>query len=225
MKLDKGSIYKINSAIRGYIHDDATRKGILSANGLPDDGSVLPGAARRKAKVPRPEAGEGGAAAPPYQDSSVAASSAAFPSPEQGEVPPQPSVATVGGIPIEEGESDLSDAQRGERGMDEAGPAGGCPTDAKDPSGGGAEAPVTKLPPDAGSDTGSEGKKEEGKSEPAKPSPLEVFYSLLVLTDQDAAMLLEKRGLTRESCERAGFRSNRPENRELLLAQIGRAHV
>jgi hypothetical protein len=36
-KLDKGSIEKLNAAIRGYNHDDATRKGILSANGLPDD--------------------------------------------------------------------------------------------------------------------------------------------------------------------------------------------
>jgi hypothetical protein len=44
VKLDKGSIYKINSAIRGYIHDDATRKGILGASGIPDDGSVNPGA-------------------------------------------------------------------------------------------------------------------------------------------------------------------------------------
>jgi hypothetical protein len=36
-KLDKLSIDKINGAIRGYIHDDATRKSILSANGIPDD--------------------------------------------------------------------------------------------------------------------------------------------------------------------------------------------
>jgi hypothetical protein len=36
-KLDKLSIDKLNSAIRGYIHDDQTRKGILSANGIPDD--------------------------------------------------------------------------------------------------------------------------------------------------------------------------------------------
>ncbi len=36
-KLDKGSIDKLNSAIRGYIHDDETRKSILGANGLPDD--------------------------------------------------------------------------------------------------------------------------------------------------------------------------------------------
>jgi hypothetical protein len=31
-------------AVAGYIHSDDTRKGILSANGLPDDGSVLPDA-------------------------------------------------------------------------------------------------------------------------------------------------------------------------------------
>ena len=37
VKLDKGAIDKSNGAIRGYIHDDATRKSILSANGIPDD--------------------------------------------------------------------------------------------------------------------------------------------------------------------------------------------
>jgi hypothetical protein len=36
-KLDKGSVDKLNAAIKGYIHDDDTRKSILSANGLPDD--------------------------------------------------------------------------------------------------------------------------------------------------------------------------------------------
>jgi len=40
-KVDKGSIEKLNAAIRGYIHDDATRKSILGANGLPDDGSAF----------------------------------------------------------------------------------------------------------------------------------------------------------------------------------------
>ncbi len=30
------AIAKHNAAVTGYIHDDATRKGILSANGLPD---------------------------------------------------------------------------------------------------------------------------------------------------------------------------------------------
>ena len=39
-KLGKDSIEKLNSAIRGYIHDDNTRKGILSANGLPDDATA-----------------------------------------------------------------------------------------------------------------------------------------------------------------------------------------
>jgi hypothetical protein len=39
-KVDKASIDKLNSAIKGYIHDDATRKGILGANGLPDDASA-----------------------------------------------------------------------------------------------------------------------------------------------------------------------------------------
>jgi hypothetical protein len=43
-KVDKASIYKHNAAILGYIHDDETRKGILSASGIPDDGSVNPGA-------------------------------------------------------------------------------------------------------------------------------------------------------------------------------------
>src|SRR5580658_4633921 len=36
-KLDKGSIDKLNGAIRGYIHDDQCRKSILSSCGLPDD--------------------------------------------------------------------------------------------------------------------------------------------------------------------------------------------
>jgi hypothetical protein len=36
-KLDKVSIDKLNGAIRGYIHDDQTRKSILGASGLPDD--------------------------------------------------------------------------------------------------------------------------------------------------------------------------------------------
>jgi hypothetical protein len=37
---DRASIEKLNSAIRGYIHDDGTRKSILGANGLPDDASA-----------------------------------------------------------------------------------------------------------------------------------------------------------------------------------------
>ena len=44
VKLDKATIYKHNQSILGYIHDDGTRKGILSANGVADDGSVSPGA-------------------------------------------------------------------------------------------------------------------------------------------------------------------------------------
>ena len=36
-KLDKGSVEKLNAAIRGYNHDDDTRKSILGASGLPDD--------------------------------------------------------------------------------------------------------------------------------------------------------------------------------------------
>lgn len=44
VKLDKATIYKNNAAIRGYIHDDGTRKEILAACGLADDGSVNPGA-------------------------------------------------------------------------------------------------------------------------------------------------------------------------------------
>jgi hypothetical protein len=43
-KLTKADIQRHNLAILGYCHDDATRKGILTAAGLPDDGSVLPGA-------------------------------------------------------------------------------------------------------------------------------------------------------------------------------------
>jgi hypothetical protein len=35
-KLDKASVEKLNSAIRGYIHDENTRKNIFSANGLSD---------------------------------------------------------------------------------------------------------------------------------------------------------------------------------------------
>jgi hypothetical protein len=39
-KLDKASIDKLNSGIKGYIHDDGTRKSILGANGIADDGSA-----------------------------------------------------------------------------------------------------------------------------------------------------------------------------------------
>ena len=40
VKLDKDSIEKLNASITGYNHDDGTRKGILSANGIPDSGDV-----------------------------------------------------------------------------------------------------------------------------------------------------------------------------------------
>jgi hypothetical protein len=39
-KLDKGSVEKLNAAIRGYNHDDATRKSILGASGIADDASA-----------------------------------------------------------------------------------------------------------------------------------------------------------------------------------------
>ena len=35
-KLDDASIRELNASIEGYNHDDETRQGILSANGLPD---------------------------------------------------------------------------------------------------------------------------------------------------------------------------------------------
>ena len=40
VKLDKATIEKHNAAVRGYNHDDATRGGVLKANGINDDGSV-----------------------------------------------------------------------------------------------------------------------------------------------------------------------------------------
>jgi len=36
-KLDKASVDKLNSGIKGYIHDDGTRKSVLGADGIPDD--------------------------------------------------------------------------------------------------------------------------------------------------------------------------------------------
>jgi hypothetical protein len=42
--LTKGNIHKSNVAIISYIHDDETRKAILAANGLQDDGAVCPDA-------------------------------------------------------------------------------------------------------------------------------------------------------------------------------------
>ena len=44
VKLDRATVYKLNQAIMGYIHDDSTRASILGANGLSDDGSINPGA-------------------------------------------------------------------------------------------------------------------------------------------------------------------------------------
>ncbi len=44
VKLDKASVQKLNLSIQGYIHSDSTRQGILAANNLPDDGSILPDA-------------------------------------------------------------------------------------------------------------------------------------------------------------------------------------
>ena len=39
-RLDKPSVDKLNSGIKGYIHDDATRKSIVGADGIPDDASA-----------------------------------------------------------------------------------------------------------------------------------------------------------------------------------------
>ena len=43
VKLTKADIYKHNVAIQGYIHNDDTRKSVLAAVGLPDDGSCNTG--------------------------------------------------------------------------------------------------------------------------------------------------------------------------------------
>ena len=40
VKLDGETVSKLNGAISSYIHDDATRKSILEANGIPDDGNA-----------------------------------------------------------------------------------------------------------------------------------------------------------------------------------------
>jgi hypothetical protein len=40
VKLDKATIEKLNASIRGYIHDDGTRKSICTANAIPDDANV-----------------------------------------------------------------------------------------------------------------------------------------------------------------------------------------
>jgi hypothetical protein len=41
VKLDKASVEKLNASIRGYNHDDATRKGILGGCGIADDSSAF----------------------------------------------------------------------------------------------------------------------------------------------------------------------------------------
>jgi hypothetical protein len=40
-KLDKASVEKLNAAIRGYNHDDSTRKAVLGASNIPDDASAF----------------------------------------------------------------------------------------------------------------------------------------------------------------------------------------
>ena len=40
VKLDKANLDKLNSSIKGYIHDDGTRKNILGACGIADDPSA-----------------------------------------------------------------------------------------------------------------------------------------------------------------------------------------
>ena len=44
VKITKADAYKHNVAIQGYIHTDDTRKSVLAAVGLPDDGSCNTGA-------------------------------------------------------------------------------------------------------------------------------------------------------------------------------------
>lgn len=40
VKLDKANVDKLNDSIRGYNHGDDTRKGILSASQIEDNGSI-----------------------------------------------------------------------------------------------------------------------------------------------------------------------------------------
>lgn len=40
VKLDRANVYKLNSTILGYHHDDETRRDILKSAGYPDNGSV-----------------------------------------------------------------------------------------------------------------------------------------------------------------------------------------
>lgn len=41
VKLDAASIKAHNDSVLGYNHDDETRKGVLSNNGITDDGTIL----------------------------------------------------------------------------------------------------------------------------------------------------------------------------------------
>ncbi|MBE34133.1 MAG: DUF5069 domain-containing protein [Opitutaceae bacterium] len=41
VKLDAASVEAHNASVLGYNHDDETRKGVLDASGIADDGSVL----------------------------------------------------------------------------------------------------------------------------------------------------------------------------------------
>lgn len=38
--LDQNAVKELNAAIKGYNHDDGTRKSILESSGRPDDGSI-----------------------------------------------------------------------------------------------------------------------------------------------------------------------------------------
>src|SRR5262245_37823054 len=40
VRLDKANVDKLNSSIKGYLHDDGTRKNILGACGIADDASA-----------------------------------------------------------------------------------------------------------------------------------------------------------------------------------------
>ena len=40
VKLDAATIEKHNAAVRGYNHDDETRRGVLKNNNLPDDATA-----------------------------------------------------------------------------------------------------------------------------------------------------------------------------------------
>lgn len=44
VNLTRANIHALNLSIAGYIHKEEVRKGILTANGLPEDGSILPDA-------------------------------------------------------------------------------------------------------------------------------------------------------------------------------------